>query len=164
MDGICKPNGQLGVRNPQQVFYGLVPATVAQYAISLLKPQSRASLSTPSGPPAWMDSVYTGRQAYWVSLNDQSIPAIAQEGMLQGSGVAWAIQRFPSDHSPFLSYPQELASWMIGEIRSWQGLSQPDLTAADVSLVPNLTATDVPAAVNLSAAGNDGLPDLAATS
>lgn len=84
--------------------------------------------------------------------------------MLQGSGVPWAIQRFPSDHSPFLSYPQGLASWMIGEMRLWHGLSQTNLTAADVSLVSNLTETDDPAAMNLSVAGNDGLPDLVATS
>ena len=164
MDGICKPNGQLGVRIPRQVLYGLVPASVARYAISLLEPQSRSSLSMPSGPPAWMNSVYSGRRAFWVSLKDQSIPSFAQEGMLQGSGVPWAIQRFPSDHSPFLSYSQGLASWMIGEMRLWHGLSQTNLTAADVSLVSNLTETDDPAAMNLSVAGNDGLPDLVATS
>ncbi len=152
MDVTCKPNGQLGVRNPKQVFYGLVRADTAQNAISLLKPQSRASLSTPSGPPAWMDTVYNGRRAYWVSLEDKSIPSVAQEGMLQGSGVQWAIKRFPSDHSPFLSYPQELASWMIGEMRLWQGLSHTDLTFADIDLVSNLTEADSLADSNVSVA------------
>ena len=148
MRRVCKPNGQLGVRDPQKVFYGLVPDNVARYAISLLKPQSRASLSTPGGPPAWMDSAYDDRRAYWQSLDDQRIPSVAQEGMRQGTGVSWAFKRYPSDHSPFLSYPQALASWMVGEMRSWQGLSQINLTAAEVSLVSDFTEAHVPAALN----------------
>lgn len=131
----CKPNGQLGVQNPQQIFYGLAPASVAQYAISLIKPQSRVSLSTPSGPPAWMDSFYNGRRAYWLSLKDQGIPSVGQEGMLQGSGVTWSIKRFPSDHCAFLSFPKELASWVIGEIRSWQSLSDTNQTASNLDLI-----------------------------
>lgn len=95
-----------------------------------------------------MGSVYNGRRAYWNSLEDQSIPSVGQQGMLQGSGVQWAIKHFPSDHSPFLSYPQDLASWMISEMRSWQDLSPINL----------------PAAVNSTVAGNHGLPDLVETS
>ena len=143
MHEICKSNGQLGVRDPQNVFYGLVPATLAQYAISLLRPQSRHSLSTPAGPPAWMDSIYDGRRAYWESLQDQSIPSVAQEGMRQGSGVSWTVKRYPSDHSAFLSYPQALASWMIGEMRSWQGLSRNNLTTVNLTLVSDLTEANV---------------------
>lgn len=94
-----------------------------------------------------MDSVYNDRRAYWESLNDQSIPSVAQEAMRQGSGVSWAIKRYPSDHSAFLSYPQALASWMIDEMRSWQGLSKANSTGADLSLT-DLTEANVPAALN----------------
>ena len=82
-----------------------------------------------------MDSIYEGRRAYWESLQDQSIPSVAQEGMRRGSGVSWTVKSYASDHSAFLSYPQPLASWMIGEMRSWQGLSRTELTAVNLTLV-----------------------------
>ena len=75
-----------------------------------------------------MDSVYDGRRTYWVSLKDQSIPSVAQDAMLEGSGVQWTVKRFSSDHSPFLSYPQALASWMIREMKLWQGLPPSNMT------------------------------------
>ena len=97
-----------------------MPTALAQQAISLLRPQSRASLSTPSGPPAWADAVYDGRRAYWLSLDDQAIPSAAQEGMLLRSAVRWDIKRYPSGHSPFLSYPEALSAWMAQVVDSWQ--------------------------------------------
>ena len=82
-----------------------------------------------------MDSIYDGRRAYWESLQDQSIPSVAQEGMRQGSGVSWTVKRYPSDHSAFLSYPHALATWMIDEMRSWQGLSRTELKTVNLTLV-----------------------------
>ncbi|KAG8526454.1 uncharacterized protein KY384_000047 [Bacidia gigantensis] len=117
---VSQENGQLDVANARNVFYNLVPAALAQFAVNLIRPQSRASLSTPAGIPAWQDPVFEGRRAYWMSTKDQAIPQIAQESFLQNSGVAWDINRFPSDHSAFLSYPQALGSWFIQTIIKWQ--------------------------------------------
>ena len=80
-------NGQLGVLNPKEVFYGDVPEAVAELAMSEIRNQSQNSLETPSGPPAWSDTVYNNRRAYSHTLLDEGIPTIAQEIMLQQSGV-----------------------------------------------------------------------------
>ncbi|KAL8964171.1 MAG: hypothetical protein Q9183_004640 [Haloplaca sp. 2 TL-2023] len=84
-------NGQLGVRDPKQVFYADVPSPQDRAAIDALRNQSRASLSTPGGPPAWPDAVYDDRRSYFRTLDDQSIPAVAQKAFLDGSGVQWII-------------------------------------------------------------------------
>ena len=112
---ILQDDGQLGVRNPKQVFYADVPSPQDWAAIDALRNQSRASLSTPGGPPAWSDAVYNERRSYFRTLDDQSIPAVAQKAFLDNSGVQWSVKNFHSSHSPFLSHPADLASWMVKE-------------------------------------------------
>ncbi|CAL8584119.1 hypothetical protein XPA_009724 [Xanthoria parietina] len=114
-------NGQLFVDNPKQVFYDDVPSPRDQLAVAALRNQSRASLSTPSGPPAWSDAVYDDRRAYFRTLNDRSLPAVAQQAFLDNSAVRWSINNFPSSHSPFLSHPAELALWMAQEAGRFTG-------------------------------------------
>ena len=116
--------GQLGVQNPKAVFYDQVPSPVDRFAIGAIRNQSRNSLSTPSGPPAWADSFYNGRRGYFNSLSDHAIPSVAQQGMLAGSGVAWSVKSFPSDHSPFLSHPQVLSQWMVEQASLFQNAGQ----------------------------------------
>ena len=107
--------GQLGVRNAKQVFYADVPSPLDQFAIVELRDQSRAALSTPGGPPAWADTYYDGRRSYFQTLNDNSIPSIAQQAFLDSTGVDWSVKRFASSHSPFLSHPDVLSTWMMHE-------------------------------------------------
>jgi len=108
-----KPNGQLGVSNPTAVFYGETKPSLAKKAVAELRFQSRNSLSTPGGAPAWADTVFENRRAYFVTTNDHSIPTVAQEAMLAATGVKFTVGRFDSDHSPFLSHTNELANWMV---------------------------------------------------
>lgn len=114
-----KPNGQLGVSNPEAVFYGETHPALARRAIAELRPQSRRSLSTPGGAPAWADAVFDNRRAYFVTTNDHSIPTVAQEAMLTATGVEFAVGRFDSDHSPFLSHTDELTNWMVMVMRAF---------------------------------------------
>ena len=101
------------------MFYNQVPSPLDRFAVGQIRNQSRNSLSTPSGPPAWADPYYNGRRSYFHTLDDHTIPAVAQEAMLNGSGVPWSIKSLSSDHAPFLSHPKELSKWMISQSKAF---------------------------------------------
>ena len=111
-----------------------------------------------------MDSVYDGRQAYWFSQDDQAVPPEVQRQMLLDSKVPWIIGAFPSDHSPFLSRPGQLTSWLIGFMRSWQGLPETNLTDTNSGLAFELTANDVSTILNSSAPNDYNVAYSTATS
>ena len=117
---VRQDNGQLGVDNPKQVFYGLVPEPQSSRAVNLIRDQSRTSLSTPGSEPAWLSTAFDGRRAYWTSSKDNAIPQVAQQAFIQNSAVEWDVKDFPSDHSPFSSFPSDLSSWIVEKIVSWQ--------------------------------------------
>ena len=52
---------------------------------------------------------------------DNAIPPFVQELMMKQSGVQWDVQAFDTGHSPFLSQPEELTAWTIGEISKFRG-------------------------------------------
>lgn len=117
-----QPNGQLGVAGPKNIFYQNVQNGLSSFAIELIRPQSRASLSTPNGKPAWQDDAFKGRLAYWNSLQDQAIPDIAQKAFLAMSKVTWNVKSAQTDHSSFLSAPRELSSWIDSVVKGWYRL------------------------------------------
>ncbi|KAK3171654.1 hypothetical protein OEA41_003738 [Lepraria neglecta] len=114
-------DGQLGVRNAKNIFYNDVSPQLASQAIIRLKNQSQNALETPSGPPAWSDSFYNGRRAYVVCTEDQAVPPIGQQLMIQHSGVKWDVANIPTGHSPFLSQPGSLAAYIVAEVVKFQG-------------------------------------------
>jgi hypothetical protein len=77
------------------------------------------AFSTPSGPPAWPDSVYDGKRAFIQTEQDNSFPFVAQEGLLAYTGVAWDVLKLNAGHSPFLSHPQELADFLIAKANKY---------------------------------------------
>ena len=123
MTDMCaiQEDGQLGVRNAKNIFYNDVSPQLASQAIIQLKNQSRNALETPSGPPAWSDSFYNGRRAYVVCTEDQALPPIGQQLMIQHSGVKWDVANIPTGHSPFLSQPGSLAAYIVAEVVKFQG-------------------------------------------
>lgn len=72
--------------------------------------QSLKSLSTASGKVYYGDTAYDGRRAYIHTSKDQAIPPFAQDAFVAASGVAWAVKRLQTSHSPFLSQPEDLAA------------------------------------------------------
>ena len=101
--------GQLDVEKPADVFYHDAPEEKKLKAVAALKPHSRNTLSSPSPPPGWADEGYNGRRGYIHTLQDRTIPVIAQKMMVQYSGVEWNIMEIDTSHSPFLVHPQQLA-------------------------------------------------------
>lgn len=93
-----------------------------EVAISQLKVQSKASLETPSGPPAWKSAAFEGRRAYLFCREDRAIPYAAQKAMIEASGVEWNLGTLDCSHSPFMSKPAELAEWVVEQVRGFQVL------------------------------------------
>jgi len=110
---------QLTVDNPKDVFYNLVPEPEAQKAVSLIKTQSEPALSSPSGPPAWLDSVYNGKRAYIQTTQDHCIPFVAQDAMVTYSGVEWEVLKLESGHSPFLSHTKDVADFVVAKAKAY---------------------------------------------
>lgn len=62
-------------------------------------------MKSPSPATAWADSAFDGRRVYLRCHRDKAIPLIAQQSMLEESGVAWReLDLEDAGHSPFLSH------------------------------------------------------------
>ena len=110
----------MGVENPVEVFYHDVPSEKASQAVDALKPHSKAALFAPSPPSAWGDEVYHSRRGYIRALEDRAIPLVAQEMMVNLSGVEWKVREMNTSHSPFLSKPRETAGTILEMIAEFQ--------------------------------------------
>ncbi|KAG6999258.1 hypothetical protein G7Y79_00036g072140 [Physcia stellaris] len=84
-EGQTLSDGQLGVRNGNEMFYNDVTGPLADFAVAELRNQSRRTAETPCGPPAWSDWVYDARRAFVHCTLDNAIPLAAQDAMLQQS-------------------------------------------------------------------------------
>ena len=98
----------LTVADASSVFYGDVSEPLALQSAADLLPQSKTSLMTPCGVPAWKEDAYKGCCAYIRCMNDAALHIEDQDRMLSASGVAWNIHSLGSSHSPFLSCPDDL--------------------------------------------------------
>ena len=108
--------------NPKALFYEDVASPIDSIAISQLRLQSNASMDTPSPPPAWKDSAFDGRRSYLHCLQDKAIPSIAQQIMIETSGVDWNVETFDCAHSPFLSHATELGTWVAKQVRTFMAV------------------------------------------
>ena len=115
--------GNLTVSEPKHAFYNDVSDELAQQAISELHDQTMYSFGTPSPPPAWKEPAYDGRRAYVKTLKDNAIPPeTRQQRLLDLTEVEWDVKVMNCGHSPFLNYPEELATWTTETIKKWQAL------------------------------------------
>ncbi|MCE3555961.1 alpha/beta hydrolase [Pseudonocardia sp. RS11V-5] len=85
-----------------------VPRERAEPLLRRMRPQSLASLGSPSSAPERMHPV-----TYVICANDASFPPEAQERM---AAAADHVERLPSSHAPMFSLPDELAE-LLGRIR-----------------------------------------------
>lgn len=106
--------GYLDVSDPAAVFYNDVSKPSSAEACAGLRPHSMNALMSPSPPSAWADPEYAGRRAYIRCAQDRAIPVLAQDLMVQQSGVEWVVKGLDTSHSPFLSRPAELAACLAG--------------------------------------------------
>lgn len=99
--------------SPKPTFYSDVPEPLASEAAAAVKGHSIKAFTTAIPRCAWSDAAYDNRRAYIRTLEDAAIPLIAQNGLLQGSGVKWIVKDIQSSHSPFLSRPKELCAIIV---------------------------------------------------
>jgi Alpha/beta hydrolase family len=88
--------------DPIAMLYGDVAPDVADRAVALLVPQTVRSFNEQLTEAAWR----TVPSVYLVCERDGALPVALQESM---ATRATTVHRLPSEHSPFLSMPDELA-------------------------------------------------------
>ncbi|MFE9098137.1 alpha/beta fold hydrolase [Streptomyces sp. NPDC007264] len=89
-------------RQPVPMFYTDVPQAEAEEATERLVPQSTRSFSEPLTRAGW----HTVPSTYVVCERDRALPPQNQEELAARTGT---VHRIQSDHSPFLSMPEEFA-------------------------------------------------------
>jgi pimeloyl-ACP methyl ester carboxylesterase len=90
----------------KSTFYGDLDDTSAATAITQLRPLPVASLLGPQSPPGWKSIPST----YVVCTNDAALPLAVQRRM---SAHATLVLELPTDHSPFITSPTELAEIIV---------------------------------------------------
>ena len=84
--------GIISVLNAARIFFHDVPDAAASEAVAALRPQSAISVSSPCPSPAWEEQAFAGRCAYIRCLEDKALPCLAQDEMLNASGVEWLVK------------------------------------------------------------------------
>jgi pimeloyl-ACP methyl ester carboxylesterase len=100
---------RLTAGTPENIFYNTCTPEVAAAAVKELRTQSLPAFNQPLKNVAWKEIP----SAYIICELDNAIPLFAQEAM---SGRATEVVRIHTDHSPFLSAPDELAGVIEGLI------------------------------------------------
>jgi len=83
-------------------------------------PHAMAAFETPATTPAWAESEYSGRRTYLRTLNDCCNPAFLQDIWLEKSGVQWDVRDLNSDHYPFVSRVEEVATICLEVFEKWR--------------------------------------------
>lgn len=93
----------------RQAFYGDCDTADAEFALSRLRPEPLRPLVT----PLRVTTQNFGRvpRAYVECTRDRTISLVAQRRM-QSHWPCEPVLTLDSDHSPFLSHPEELAEWL----------------------------------------------------
>jgi pimeloyl-ACP methyl ester carboxylesterase len=111
-DGLRQEVPQSVVR---EAFYGDCEAAVAAWAEARLRPDPyRPNIE----PVTYDETALATVQKYYIECTrDRAIPLQLQRRMQQG--VEWVgVEQLPSDHSPMLSHPAELAAILLRMARS----------------------------------------------
>ena len=91
----------------RDVFYSHCPAPAVAAAVSQIRPIMPACMAGAIGAAAWRSRL----SSYIFTQDDNALPLAAQE--VFAAKLDCPTQAIWSDHSPFLSHPQELADLLI---------------------------------------------------
>jgi pimeloyl-ACP methyl ester carboxylesterase len=97
------------------VFYNRCRPELVQRALARLRPQAAA----PIGEPVTLSEQNYGQipKSYILCTDDHALPPSAQQLLCERAGIS-RIRTIVSDHSPFLSAPEELADIIREEART----------------------------------------------
>ena len=99
---VASDQSRVNAGTPTEIFYNACTPEVAAAAVKELRTQSLPAFNQPLKNVAWKEIP----SAYIICEADNAIPLFAQEAM---SGRANEVLRMKTDHSPFLSAPDELS-------------------------------------------------------
>jgi pimeloyl-ACP methyl ester carboxylesterase len=93
-----------------ELFFGDSDASTAAALAARLRPMPLSGVSESAEAPAWMSVPST----YVVCTNDQALPPDAQRWM---ATRAQDVVEWPTDHSPFVTRPAELADLLVSYLQ-----------------------------------------------
>jgi len=91
------------------LFYGDSDADTARTLIDQLRPMGLGGAMAQTSEPAWKSV----RSTYVLCTNDRALPPAAQRWM---AARADTVVELPTDHSPFVTRPGELADVVVGHL------------------------------------------------
>ncbi|KAF4621943.1 hypothetical protein G7Y89_g14403 [Cudoniella acicularis] len=119
-----QPSPGLAVfENPAELFYPDLPPSSQKQYTDLLQPHAYNAFHTQCLPPAWAEDDFKGRRAYIKCMADIAVPPVAQQAMLDSTGVEWIVREIEAAHSPFASKPEELARLIVGLRDEFEGVA-----------------------------------------
>jgi len=116
--------------NPIKVLSADVESSLAKVHAAQLQPHATLAFKSPSPAPAWADPAFRGRLAYIVCIQDQAIPKVGQEAMMQLTGQEFMVQELHGSHNAtFLSKPGEAAEMVVGFVEKFLKLQDQKLVS-----------------------------------
>ncbi|MCJ1385458.1 hypothetical protein MMC17_008581 [Xylographa soralifera] len=96
----------------------LEPAVASMLAASAL-PHAIQVFASPSPLPAWAETAFDNRRAYFHTVQDACLPEVLQKAWLEDSGVHWSVKEVDASHSAFLSKGEEVADLVSEFAKLW---------------------------------------------
>lgn len=101
---------------PEKLFYNLCSDEDTRVAVAQARPQSTASFDTAVDVvPIWKDCP----RSYLLCTKDAAVEPELVHRMLEESKVKWDVKEMDTDHSPFLSRTEDLATWIAGKVQEY---------------------------------------------
>ena len=114
---------QISISTPKPTFFNDVDDATAAPFIVELGWQSYSTFTSLPAAPAWADNErYTNRRVYIKTLRDTALDPVAQDGLREGTDVAWNLKTIDSGHCPFSTQPDNLAQMVVDSIEGFQKL------------------------------------------
>ncbi|KAH7394861.1 hypothetical protein DE146DRAFT_696543 [Phaeosphaeria sp. MPI-PUGE-AT-0046c] len=108
--------------DPIPPLYQDVAPTLADAAAVSGISQCLTSFKSPCPRATWDSDGFKGRIAYIRTLNDACVPLVAQQMMIDTSGVDLIVKDIESGHSPQLSHPEEFTSIIVELAQTFEKL------------------------------------------
>jgi len=109
--------------DPVKVLSADVESSLAEAHAAQLQPHATLAFKSPSPAPAWADPTFRGRLAYIVCTEDQAVPKVGQEAMMQLTGQEFMVKELHGSHNAaFLAKPREAAEMVVGFVEKFLDL------------------------------------------
>ena len=102
-------------------FYADVEPSLARSLENSLLPHAMQVFNSPVPPAAWAESEFAGKLAFLRCTQDQAMPVVMQDMLVQRSGVDWMVKDIEASHSSWASRPEEVVKILDEWVAVFQG-------------------------------------------